>query len=217
MCFSAEVSFGASAVISTVGIIAIKKSDKKEQLFFAMIPLMFGIQQFFEGWLWVSLQNEGYKTIETISTFGFLIFAQLIWPVWVPLSTYLVEKDKLRKRIITVPLIAGIGLFFLLGYRMIVYDVTAQIDQQHIYYTIGNFNSTNWWSGIFYLLPAVFPFVFSSIRQINFLGILMLLLFVVAKIFYIKYMISTWCLFAAVLSIYIIFILKKSDNKTLAA
>jgi hypothetical protein len=217
MCFSAEVSFGASAVISTVGIVAIKKSDKKEQLFFAMIPLMFGIQQFFEGWLWISLQNEGYKTIETISTFGFLIFAQLIWPVWVPLSTYLVEKDKLRRRIITVPLIAGIGLFFLLGYRMIVNDVTAQIDQQHIYYTIGNFNSTNWWSGIFYLLPAVFPFVFSSIRQINYLGILMLLLFVVAKIFYIKYMISTWCLFAAVLSIYILFILKKSDSKTLAA
>jgi len=217
MCFSAEVSFGASAVISTIGVVAIKKSDKKEQLFFAMIPLMFGIQQFFEGWLWVSLQNEGYKTIEMISTFGFLIFAQLIWPVWVPLSTYLVEKDKLRKRIITVPLIAGIGLFFLLGYRMIVYDVTAQIDQQHIYYTIGNFNSTNWWSGIFYLLPAVFPFVFSSIRQINYLGILMLLLFVVAKIFYIKYMISTWCLFAAILSIYILFILKRSDNKTLAA
>jgi hypothetical protein len=212
MCFSAEVSFGASAVITTVGVIAIKKSDKKEQLFFAMIPLMFGIQQFFEGWLWIALQNEGYQAIQSLATFGFLIFAQLIWPVWVPLSTYVMEKDKLRRRIIAVPLAAGIGLFLLLGYRMMVYEVSAQIDHHHIYYTMGNFNSSNWWSGLFYLLPAVFPFLFSSVRKINYLGILMLLFFAISKIFFIKYMISTWCFFAAVLSIYIVYILKKQES-----
>lgn len=214
MCFSAEVSFGASVVISTVGVIAIKKCEKKEQLFFAMIPLMFGIQQFFEGWLWISLQNEGYRIVEIMATYGFLIFAQLIWPVWVPLSTYMAEKKKQRKRIIAVPLALGIGLFFLLGYRMIAFDVTAQIDHQHIFYTVGTFKSTNWWSGIFYLLPAVFPFVFSSNRHINYMGILMLLLFVVSKVFYMKYMISTWCLFAAILSVYILYILKKQDAIT---
>lgn len=212
MCFSAEVSFGASAIISTVGVIAIKKTDKKEQLFFAMIPLLFGIQQFFEGWLWIALRNEGYQTLKAMSTFGFLIFAQLIWPVWVPLSTYMIEPNKRKKQIIAIPLALGVGLFILLIYRMIAYDVTAQIDHQHIYYTVGNFNSANWWSGIFYLLPAVFPFILSSYRQINFLGLLMLLLFVVSKIFFIKYMISTWCLFAAILSIYILIILKKQNQ-----
>ena len=211
MCFSAEVSFGASAVISTVGIIAIKKSTHKEQLFFAMIPLMFGIQQFFEGWLWVALQNEKYRASEGIATYGFLIFAQVIWPVWVPLSIYFMEKEKHRKRLISISLAAGIFLFVLLGYRMIRYDVSAHIEQQHIFYQVGHFQSTNWWSGIFYMLPAVFPFIFSSIRHVNYMGILMLLFFVVSKIFYLRYMISVWCLFAAVLSLYIFFILKKQE------
>lgn len=212
MCFSAEVSFGASAVITTVGALAIKKSTKKEQLLFAMIPLLFGVQQFFEGVLWLALENSQYAQWTSVATFGFLIFAQLIWPVWVPLSTYVLEKDKKRKRIIAVSLTLGVFLFLLLGYRMIVYDVTTQIDQQHIFYTVGHFKSTNWWSGIFYLLPAAFPFVFSSNRHINYLGVLMLLLFVVSKVFYLKYMISVWCMFAAVLSIYIFFILKKEEK-----
>ncbi len=212
MCFSAEVSFGASAVISTVGVLAVRKSTKKEQIFFAMVPLLFGMQQFFEGWLWVALANDGYPIIETIATYGFLLFAQLIWPVWIPLSVFTMETHPKRKRLIGFALATGLTLSFLLGYRMLFYPVTAHIDQHHIYYSVGHFQSTNWWSGIFYLLPAVFPFVFSSRRAINYLGLLMLLLFVVAKVFYLKYMISTWCLFAALLSVYILFILERENT-----
>ncbi|MBK3518324.1 DUF6629 family protein [Carboxylicivirga marina] len=209
MCFSAEVSFGASAVITTVGVAAFKKSNNKEQRLFALIPILFGIQQFFEGCLWLTLESESYQYLVSLFTFGFLIFAQLIWPVWVPLSVFVMEKRKLRKRLIGFSLATGIALFIVLAYRMVFYEVTAQIENHHIFYTVGHFKSTNWWSGILYLLPAVFPFVFSSNKFVNYLGLMMLLLFVVAKVFYLKYMISTWCLFAAVLSLYIYFILKK--------
>lgn len=209
MCFSAEISFGASAVISTVGVIAVKKNLNRKELYFAMIPLMFGIQQFFEGWLWVALQNEGYRSTEVLATYGFLIFAQLIWPVWVPLSVYMIEKNRKRKQLIAGSLALGVAMFLLLGYRMVMYDVGAHIDHHHIYYMVGHFASTNWWSGALYLLPAVFPFVFSGIRKINILGIIMLLFFVISKVFYLKYMISVWCFFAAVLSIYILYILKR--------
>ncbi|TRX65694.1 DUF6629 family protein [Carboxylicivirga sp. M1479] len=212
MCFSAEVSFGASAVITTVGALAIKKSKSKEQLLFAMIPLLFGIQQFCEGWLWLALENEKLGHLAGVSTYGFLIFAQLIWPVWVPLSIYVLEKNTIRKRLLGFSLATGVVLFAVLAYRMVFYEVSAQIDQHHIFYTVGHFQSTNWWSGILYLLPAAFPFVFSSNNHINYMGILMLLLFVVSKVFYLKYMISTWCLFAALLSVYIYFIVKKQQG-----
>lgn len=208
MCFSSEVSFGASAVIATTGVIALKQSKSKGEALFAMIPLLFGVQQFFEGCLWISLQNDGFKLLEQISTYGFLTFAQLIWPVWVPLSIYAIEKNAMRQKLLKVTLLSGIFLFVLLGYRMVVYDVSAHIDNFHIFYRVGEFESTRWWNGLFYLLPAAFPFLISSKKQINYLGILMILLFVVAKIFYIKYMISVWCLFAAILSMYIYFILK---------
>lgn len=216
MCFSAEVSFGASAVISTTGALTLKKSKTKGQKLFAMIPLMFGIQQFMEGCLWIALKNKGYAALEQIATYGFLSFAQLIWPVWIPLSIYAIEENPTRKKILAFTLVLGSMLFFLLGYRMAVYDVTAQIDNFHIFYTVGDFQSTNWWSGIFYLLPAAVPFLISSTKQINILGILMIFMFVVAKIFYIKYMISVWCLFAALLSWYIYFILKRKNATVVA-
>nr|WP_321452107.1 DUF6629 family protein [uncultured Carboxylicivirga sp.] len=209
MCFSAEVSFGASAVISTVGVVALLKNKQQDKVYFAMIPLMFGIQQFFEGWLWISLENDGYEYVESVATIGFLIFAQLIWPVWVPLSTYKLENNQNRKNWMRIALLVGIILFVILGYRMLMYPVSAQIDGHHVFYQVGHFQSTNWWSGILYLLPAVIPFVISSNHQINYLGVAMLLFFIVAKVFYLKYMISVWCMFAAVLSIYIVFILKK--------
>ncbi len=209
MCFSAEVSFGASAVLITTGALALKEVSKKEQILFAMIPVMFGLQQFLEGWVWVSLQNDNYDVLRMISVYGFLIFAQLVWPVWVPLSALKLEHDKKRKRLIVFSLSVGVILALILAYRLVFYDVNGYIQEHHIFYRVGHFKSTNWWSGILYLLPALFPFIFSSNKKINILGYLMLLMFVVSKLFYLKYMISTWCFFAAVLSAFVWYVVKK--------
>ena len=211
MCFSAEVSFGASAVLVTTGALTIIENKRPDQRFLAMIPILFGIQQFFEGWVWVALQNNGYGPIGEVSKYGFLIFAQIVWPVWIPLSAYFLENNVKRKRLIIFSLALGISLALLLSYRLIVYDVSAFVQEKHIFYQVGHFKSTNWWSGIFYLLPALFPFVFSSIKRLNILGYLMLLMFVISKVFYLRYMISTWCFFAAVLSIFILLIVKKQN------
>jgi len=209
MCFSAEVSFGAGATLVTAGVLTIRENKQREYLPLALVPVLFGIQQLFEGWVWVSLQNDAYAGFKAVPTYGFLIFAQLVWPVWVPLAAYLPEKNMKRRRLIIFSLALGAGLALLLGYRLIFYNVNAFIQEHHIFYQVGHFKSTNWWSGIFYLLPALFPFIFSSIKKLNILGYMMLLMFVVAKVFYIRYMISIWCFFAAVLSVYIFFIIKK--------
>ncbi|MEE4256017.1 MAG: DUF6629 family protein [Bacteroidales bacterium] len=213
MCFSASVSFGASAVITGVGVAAIKNSTDKKQLFFAMIPLLFGIQQFFEGWLWIALQYPGYESIGHFSKYGFLVFAELIWPIWIPLSIWLIEKDKRRKRLIAGFFLLGLIVGGLLAYKMIVYEVTAYIDQHHIYYQVGPFTSLHWSSGLLYLLPAVIPFLLSGNRHINYLGVMILLFFIISKLFTLNYLISVWCFFAAVLSIYIYFILKMQKRK----
>ncbi len=101
MCFSAEVSFGASAVLVTTGALTIVENKRNDQRFFAMIPILFGIQQFFEGWVWLALQGNGHEIMGEISKYGFLIFAQLVWPVWIPLSAYKLERNVKRKRLIT--------------------------------------------------------------------------------------------------------------------
>jgi len=58
MCFSATASFGASAVLGVIGIVAVAKAKTNPQRVFATIPLIFSVQQLSEGFLWLSLKNQ---------------------------------------------------------------------------------------------------------------------------------------------------------------
>jgi len=55
MCFSASVSFGASALLTTCGALSIRKAQGPAQKLFASTPFFFGIQQFSEGCIWLAL------------------------------------------------------------------------------------------------------------------------------------------------------------------
>ena len=58
MCFSAGASFGAAAVLSIVGAVAVIKAKTIPQGLFAAIPFIFSIQQVAEGMLWLSFIND---------------------------------------------------------------------------------------------------------------------------------------------------------------
>jgi heme A synthase len=79
MCFSATASFSAAAVLGTVGVVALNKVKSKDQLMFASIPLLFGIQQAIEGLVWVSLTHSSDVFLRQFFTYGFLFFAQVLW------------------------------------------------------------------------------------------------------------------------------------------
>ena len=44
MCFSATASFIAGVPLSVLGVAAVKKAERKAEIPFAMIPLLFGVQ-----------------------------------------------------------------------------------------------------------------------------------------------------------------------------
>ncbi len=97
MCFSTSASFGAGAILAVIGVASIKKAKSPSETFFASIPLIFSFQQFTEGFVWLSLSNPTYAFLQQISTYTFLFIAQVIWPTWVPLSIFLLEKKSKRK------------------------------------------------------------------------------------------------------------------------
>ncbi|MFT5723307.1 MAG: hypothetical protein ACI9JN_000416 [Bacteroidia bacterium] len=84
MCFSPEASFTAAVVITTVGVISLKKATDYPTRILACIPLFFGIQQLSEGFVWLSLLYERFAYLEGISSSGFIVFAWIVWPTWVP-------------------------------------------------------------------------------------------------------------------------------------
>ena len=68
MCFSASASFGAGIVLSSIGIATITKTQSRSQLSLAFIPLIFAVQQFSEGFLWLSLLHPGFAFLQQIKT-----------------------------------------------------------------------------------------------------------------------------------------------------
>ena len=84
MCFSAGASFVSGIFISAIGVASVKKVYKPSQRVFAIIPLLFGIQQLAEGCLWLTnvlaghnngiVMSGGGSFLQTIPYFGMVLF-----------------------------------------------------------------------------------------------------------------------------------------------
>lgn len=56
------------------------------------LPFLFGLQQLFEGLVWMGGESENMAAVGRYSL-AYMFFSWLAWPVWVPISTYFLEPD----------------------------------------------------------------------------------------------------------------------------
>lgn len=85
---------------------------------FALTPMLFAIQQFVEGIVWVALSNPESEFAAmwlSKTVYAFLVFAWVIWPVFIPFFMMKLEENPQRKKILKGLLINGFGflLFFI--------------------------------------------------------------------------------------------------------
>ena len=212
MCFSPEASFAGGIIISAIGVATIRKVHKPSQILFASIPLFFGIQQFAEGILWFSLPLTEYKELQGIATYIFLIMAQVLWPVIIPLSVLFMEKSKKKKQILFALLIVGVALLIYYSYCLLIYDVNPKITGFHIQYDNDFPKSLAIVAFIFYLTATITPLFVSSIKRTHLLGTLMTLSCMITALFFTQYLTSVWCFFAALISGVIYWIINDSRN-----
>lgn len=211
MCFSAEASFIASGVLGVVGVASVRKAKESTQIPFTAIPFLFAVQQAAEGVLWIGLENANHEWWLNSSIYIFLVHAQVVWPLWVPLSILLLEKSEARKKVIKVMLAMGAIISIYLLYCLVVYDVKAEIHSRHIKYSLDFPLRLVWMSNVLYFVPVVMPLFVSKTKKIRLLGIAILVSFIVAKAYFEDHLISVWCYFAAVISITVLWI--SSDFK----
>ena len=207
MCFSAPASFAASAGLLVIGAIAAGRAKTVPQRVLACIPLIFSIQQLSEGLLWLSFSDDDHVHWRNVGMYAFLAFAQVVWPVYVPLTVLLFEKGGRRKNIIRVLFGIGILASLFLLYCLLFYDVSAYVEEHHIRYELDFPLGNQWFSGISYILAAVISPLISSQKYIRYLGWALFASYLVTRILYNDYLVSVWCYFAAVLSLLVLFII----------
>ena len=217
MCFSASASFTASAVLTTVGVVSIKTAPDKSQLPFAAIPLLFAAQQACEGFLWMSLTNPEHSAWQNPATHIFLVFAQVLWPSWVPYSVTLMEKNEKRKKILKY--LTGFGLLIscYLAFCIAFFNLYSTDAGHHISYVVDFPHNLNLLTGLIYFIPTVLPLLVSTVKGARLLGVANFVAFAVVTVVFHEHIASIWCFFAAILSSIILgmmFVLKKRSSET---
>ncbi len=206
MCFSATASFTAAAVLSTTGVVTLKKAKSTSELPLASIPLLFGIQQAIEGIVWISF---GSTLLNTIAAYGFLFFAYVLWPILVPIATLLVETHPLRRRILQAFSAVGLAIGLYLLYFLVLEPGQAHILNQSIAYDFRHVYDLLYVAP--YVVVTTVSGMVSSHRILNLFGFTAFVAFLVTQWFYNVNFISVWCFFAAILSVFIFWHFKQKS------
>jgi hypothetical protein len=197
MCFSATVSFTAGSALLLVGAWTVRLSRQPRELPFAMIPLLFGVQQLIEGVLWLQPPATA-PALNAALTQIYSYFSQVLWPIYIPLSVLLLETVVWRRRVLS--LITGAGTvcgLFLLSY-LVRLQVTSAVQGHHMVYVFEHFHVLAA-TGLYLLGTCIGPLI-SSHRSVRLFGVAATLSFMATYAFYATWFISVWCFFAGVLS-----------------
>jgi len=209
MCFSAGASFGASALLGAIGVVAIVKAKTVPQRLFATIPLIFSLQQLSEGLLWLSLNNPGLAAWQPAFTYVFLLAAMAVWPLWIPLTIRLLEKDVNRKKILTFLSGLGAAVSVAFGCILLLFPVQVVATHHHLHYRFDLppvAKDLIWVFTLLYVFATIIAPFISGFKRMKWLGIVFFASYLFAVIFYNGFVVSVWCYFAAILSIVVLWI-----------
>jgi hypothetical protein len=226
MCFSATVSYSAAAMLVTTGLYAMRQTRRRHPPYWmwALVPVFFGVQQAFEGRVWQML-DAGNTSAAVSHALGFHFFSHFLWLWWLPLASYLVEPGEMRKRVI-----AGCAMFGAFA-GTLVYSVmlshpewmSVTVREHSILYGF----SVPYRSSIhlpltpaaLYALTILVPLFISSHSKIRVFGVLVVLSMILASEIYDYAYVSVWCFFAAVLSLYLVYMIRQliAESKSTGA
>lgn len=199
MCFSASASFAVAGINAIIGIAILRNSPARREMPLAAFPLLFAIQQFVEGLLWVFLPGaaQGSFTIMALATL-FIVFAEIIWPILTPVAVLMVESDRRRRQILCGFTLLGFLVAGYLLYAILTSPVSAEIYNHSIRY----FNNFPYLLSyrLVYAVAIAGPLLLSSQRTIQIFGALVFIGYVMSLYLFIGVLISVWCFFAAAAS-----------------
>lgn len=202
MCFSASASLTASAFLLGVGGVTTRLARTPGERAYAAIPLLFAVQQLTEGIVWLSF---GWNTphITGAATQLYSFFSHVLWPVYVPIAAWLMERDMRRRRLLAAICLVGMGVGAYLLYSMIADPIRAEPTGGHIEYVSPHFYATL--SMSLYLIATTASLMLSTHRWVQLFGALAFASAIGAYALFARWFISVWCLFAALMSVAVAF------------
>jgi hypothetical protein len=225
VCFSAQASFTVGAALIPAGGYCIYSAlmKKPRYLGLAAVPLIFGLQQISEGFVWQAIEAKDDAQIRAASLV-FLFFALAFWPFWFPFMAACMETQPVRKRFFIVVSVLAVGWFWILYYPLIVGPtslLSTQVDHHSIRYRYDDLAIYNYVPRtplrLLYLLCVALPPIFGSESFGRMPGVVLGASALFAAIVYDYAFVSVWCFFAAILASYCCWLFYRLPNPETAA
>ena len=115
MCFSATANFVGSTALGAVGVVTLTKVKHRRELLFASLPILFAVHQFIEGFVWLGLDGKLSPAVTHDMGAAFMLYAQGLLPLLLPLSVMLFEPTaKARRRMMPLVILGGATTLYIL-------------------------------------------------------------------------------------------------------
>jgi hypothetical protein len=203
MCFSATASFVTAGLTGAVGMVAMSRANEPRDYLLAGMPILFAFQQSVEGLLWLNLMAEPDGSNSSALTTLFLLFAEVLWPIYVPAAVFCVEPNFWRRRAMGACVTIGVGVAAWLLWCIVTRSHGAVILNDHVVYVTER-RQSDFVAGIYFAAICLTPLLCSR-RLIAALGVIILVGSAVAYVLYWDAFTSVWCFFAALSSGMILF------------
>lgn len=226
MCFSATASFVLAAACAGAGAFTITRCPEPCYLPLAVMPLGFGIHQTIEGIVWLEIAQSPTATASGLMPSLFMLFATILWPVFVPAAVLSEARSPARRRVLGFLTAIGFLIACVFVARLLTAETTAQIMEHHIQY-MGTITSPPENTALHMLLAisqnqlvllpyaavVVTSLLLSSLKAVQGFGVLVALNLIAVLILDRPVLISVWCFFAAVGSILIVLAMVEAQSR----
>ena len=210
MCFSAEADLAAGVVVTVIGVDAIRRARTPKELPLAALPLLFGIHQLVEAFVWWGLAGKVPSRVGDAATWLYLAVAFAL-PFWVPMALRGVEESRRRRAVITG--FVGVGLvasLVLLG-SIVWGPIHASVEGHHIEYSL--FIPGGVSISILYVIATCGALLMASDRWIRDFGVSNLLAVGLLVWLTVGGLTSLWCVWAAITSVAIDLYLRDGQRR----
>jgi len=213
MCFSPEGDLVGGVVVVAIGVDACRHlRAKTEYVFVAALPLLLGLHQIDETFVWWGLRGQVAPWVGTLAMWVYLVFALVLLPIIVPLLVLGLERTPaMRWRI--APFVAiGAGTGAVLLASMLRTHPSAQLGSYHLAYSFGLRH------GVvvvgLYIVATCGSLLVSGFRHVFWFGVLNLIAVVVLARLSANGFTSLWCFYAALASGAIALYLRFGEPRT---
>ncbi len=211
MCFSASANFVGSAVLGAIGVATLTEVKHRRELLLAAMPCLFALHQFIEGFVWLALGHKLPPVVAHDAGAAFVLYAQGLLPFLLPLSVFLIEPTRARRRMMLAFTILGGGLAVYLLWGLIAYPLQVSAGNNGIVYL--NRISTTTLVAVLYVIATCGALFFSGFRLLVLLAWLNLVGLLIVMVVRRLEFTSLWCAYAALVSVVIYFFFRRSRNK----